>query len=268
MKIGRKLLSTPEPKYQSFHRCKNIATGPVFIIASGASAKEFPLVDFQKVPMIVVNGAISMFLGTSIRPYFYVCTDSGFFVQQPELFSAALELSQNVVLREDYVLHNVPIPKGELYVLKKAAKAKWADLFSMASTNLVRRSKFHKGRSRSIGFSKNLSEGYFDARTVAYLALQLAYHLGFSKVFMVGVDLCPASGRFYETADAYKSPCLLDDHLHTRIYPSFQLMANKVVNAHFLVYNLSRTSKLPESLIPYKSIEEVRALVLCSRIKT
>lgn len=262
MKVGRKLFYEHAPNSQSFYQCKNISTGPVFIIASGASAKKFPLNEFQKVPTIVVNGAISMFLGTSIRPYFYVCTDSNFFVQQPELFRAALELSQNVVLREDYALHDIPQPNGDLYILKKAAKAKWTNIFSLAPTNLIRRSKFQKGRSRSIGFSKDLSEGYFDARTVAYLALQLAYHLGFNKVFMVGVDLCTEAGRFYETADSYKSPCGLDEHLQTRIFPSFELMASKVVDAHFEVYNLSSTSKLPESLTPYKSIEEVRALVL------
>lgn len=103
--------------------------------------------------------------------------------------------------------------------------------------------------------------GYFDARTVAYLALQVAYHAGFNKVFLVGVDLCPDTGRFYETAQSDKSPCVLDEHMESRILPSFELMAEKVIDADFSVYNLSSTSKLPSSLIPYKSIEEVRQLV-------
>ena len=73
--------------------------------------------------------------------------------------------------------------------------------------------------------------------------------------------MCPDTGRFYETAQSDKSPCVLDEHMESRILPSFELMAEKVIDADFSVYNLSSTSKLPSSLIPYKSIDEVRQLV-------
>lgn len=267
MGVASTYIPPPSPAPLALSGCKDIAEGAVFIIASGASAKDFPLNEFKHVPMIVVNGAISMFLNTSISPFFYVCTDSGFFTQQSRLFHAGLALSQRVVLREDYVLHDIPLPSGEFYALKKAAKSTWRDLFSAEPGNLIRRSKFHTGRNSSIGFSKDLSEGYFDARTVAYLALQVAYHAGFNKVFMVGVDLCPDTGRFYETAQSNKSPCVLDEHMESRILPSFELMAEKVIDADFSVYNLSSTSKLPSSLIPYKSIDEVRTLLPHSRQK-
>ncbi|WP_289538040.1 hypothetical protein [Pseudomonas sp. SO81] len=39
-----------------------------------------------------------------------------------------------------------------------------------------------------IGFSRNLEKGYFSSRTVPYAGIQLAYHLGFSRVFLVGMD--------------------------------------------------------------------------------
>ena len=79
-------------------------------------------------------------------------------------------------------------------------------------------------RARSIAFSKDLSQGFFDARTVAYVALQLAYHLGFDKVILVGVDLDQSSGRFYEKPGSVLSPCGLDQHYPTRILPSLKLM--------------------------------------------
>lgn len=261
MSTASKYLPFPEAVPSDLSECRNIAEGAVFIIASGASAKDFPFCEFQHVPMIVVNGAISMFLDTPVSPYFYVCTDSGFFTQQTRLFHAALAQSQRVVLREDYTQHNIPVPAGEFYALKKAPKTTWKDLFSGVSSNLIRRSKFHKRRNSTIGFSKDLSEGYFDARTVVYLALQVAYHAGFNKVFMVGVDLCPETGRFYETVESVKSPCVLDEHLESRIIPSFELMAEKVISPEFSVYNLSAHSKLPFSIIPYISIEEVKKRV-------
>lgn len=250
-----------QPKQQCLSACKNIAQGATFIIASGVSAKNFPLIEFQHTPMIVVNGAISMFLGTSISPYFYTCTDPGFLDQQTELVSAAMQLSQRVVLREDYVSHNVPTPSGEFYIIKKASKPTWKDLFSKESTSLVRLSKSSRSRKSSIGFSKNLGDGYFDARTIVYVALQIAFHAGFNTVFLVGVDLRPETGRFYETAGSLKSPCFLDQHFHSRILPSFELMANKILGKNFRVFNLSSNSKLPEQIIPYLSIDEVKALI-------
>ena len=250
-----------QPKQQCLSACKNIAQGATFIIASGASAKNFPLTEFKHVPMIVVNGGIAMFLETSIEPYFYMCTDPGFLDQQADLLEAAMRLSQRVVLRDDYISHDVPLPSGEFYVIKKAAAPKWTEIFSNAPKNLIRRSHYYKSRKSSIGFSKDLSDGYFDARTIVYAALQLAYHAGFDTVFMVGVDLLSESGRFYETADSFKSPCYLEQHLTTRIIPSFELMTEKIIGADFRVYNLSCASKLPRHLIPYKSLDEVRALI-------
>ena len=44
-------------------------------------------------------------------------------------------------------------------------------------------------RARSYFFSKDVSaEGAWEGATVTYMALQLAYHLGFSKVILIGVD--------------------------------------------------------------------------------
>ena len=85
-----------------FDNCRNTESGAVFIIASGMSAKSFPLEQFAHVPMITMNGAISMFLGTDIKPCFYACTDDSFSEQQPELFKYAMAVSQNVALWEDH----------------------------------------------------------------------------------------------------------------------------------------------------------------------
>lgn len=56
-------------------------------------------------------------------------------------------------------------------------------------------------KSKNIGFSKDITDGYFCARTIAYVALQLAYYLGFKRVFFVGLDLNSEVGRFYDKKD-------------------------------------------------------------------
>ncbi len=266
--VDRPLKSEPgslDPQHclvtRDFETCRNIESGAVFIIASGASAKSFPVEKYAHVPMITMNGAISKFINTSVKPYFYVCTDRSFSEQQPELFKYAMALSQNVALWEDHAQASRARPTGPLYPLLKAEKPSWLDTALGRRRELVADHSLSARRKRPIGFSKDMSAGFFDARTVAYLALQLAFHIGFTKVFLVGVDLDQNAGRFYETSETINSPCGLDEHYYTRILPSFELMSKKVMGHDFMVYNLSDTSRIPPSLVPRVTLGEVEAML-------
>lgn len=244
-----------------FDACRHVESGAVFIIASGPSAKSFPLEKFAHVPMITMNGAISMFMNTDIKPCFYACTDRSFSKQQPDLFKYAMAVSQRVALWEDHAQSSCARPTGQFYPLSKATKPSWLTIVLGRQKGLVIDHALLRRRKRPIGFSKDMSKGFFDARTVAYLAIQLAFHLGFSKVFLVGVDLDEKSGRFYETKDSVNSPCGLDQHYETRILPSFELMSKKVMGDDFMVYNLSDISKLPPSVIPRVTVAQVEAML-------
>lgn len=244
-----------------FESCRNSQTGPVFIIASGQSAKSFPLKQFAHVPMITMNGAISMFLNTDVNPCFYACTDRSFSEQQPGLFKYAMANSQRVALWEDHARASRAQPTGAFYPLSKAQRPSWLDAVLGRHDALVADHSLLPFRKRPIGFSKDMSEGFFDARSVAYLAIQLAFHMGFSKVFLVGVDLKENAGRFYENDHSNNSPCGLDQHYHTRILPSFKLMSEKVIGDDFRVYNLSDASRLPDEVVPHLSLEEVEAML-------
>ncbi|WP_178113512.1 hypothetical protein [Pseudomonas sp. ANT_H12B] len=109
--------------------CRNIQKGAVFVIASGVSAKEFPFEKYAGVPMITMNGAISMFIGSAVKPFFYACTDLDFSRKQPELFSEAMRISQRVALSEDHIRHLTVTPQGELHFVTKASKLSWLEMF-------------------------------------------------------------------------------------------------------------------------------------------
>lgn len=250
---------------KDFARARNIAKGPVFIVASGASAKGFPLERFADVPMITMNGGISMFAGTGISPFFYVCSDSNFPVQQPDLYAQAVKTSQRLALWPQLGDELPVATAAEVYLLKKASRSTLFQAAFNPEPELVRSRAFWESSSRTIGFSKDLSEGYFDARTVAYIALQIAYHAGFDQVFLVGVDLNQAGGRFYEQAGRAISPCGLDGHYERRILPSLELMSARVMDDRFAVYNLSQDSRIPESVIPKVTADEAHALIRANR---
>lgn len=241
--------------------CRNIRKGAVFIIASGASAKDFPLAKYADVPMITMNGAISLFIGSGIKPYFYMCSDDAFYREQPRLCAEAMSLSQRVAVPQSHIHYEALNPKGELYLLTRAPKLSWFDLMCRRDKELIRSRKLGAGRNRSLGFSKNLKRGFFDARTVAYLALQIAYHVGFTKVFLVGVDLDQSVKRFYEKPGTFVSPCTLDEHFQTRILPSFRILSKYVMNEDFQVYNLSSSSRIPAELVPRATFDDVDRMI-------
>jgi len=253
-------LITGALRVHDLDECRNIQKGPVFIVASGASAKDFPLHTYADVPMITMNGAISKFTGTGIKPYFYVCTDQGFSEQQPELFTEAMRISERVALWEKHVWHTSLKPQGKLYLLSRAPRLLWSDFFR-TDKDLVRARKLGSSRNKTLGFSKNLKRGFFDARTVAYLALQLAYHLGFNRVFLVGVCLDLTAARFYDMPGRFVYTCVIDVHFLTRIVHSFEILSKQVVNEDFQVYNLSDVSKIPPRLIPRMTLAELDRLL-------
>lgn len=244
-----------------FSQCKGVKQGPVFLIASGKSAKDFPIQEFSDVPMITMNGAIAMLAQKGINPFFYVCTDRDFANQQPQLYATAMRTSENVAVWGDQLKTDKPKPRGRAYALKKSPRASLVSTLFKREDTLVRKRSLLSKRSQDIGFSKDLSHGFFDARTVMYLALQVAYHLGFNKVFLVGFDLNQSAGRFYETCSTKRSPCGLDQHFETRILPSLELMSTQVVDENFQAYNLSAVSRVPEEVIPKVSIEDARKML-------
>lgn len=248
----------------SFEACRDTQQGPVVILASGASARHFPLAEFAHLPVIAMNGSVAMTAEHGIRPFFYLCTDKSFRQQQPALFATALRDSERLALwPEQYADAEVPASTA-CYALHKAdAPGLLGGLRGHGDSYVCSRALWSK-RARSIAFSKDLAQGFYDARTVAYVALQLAYHLGFDKVLLVGVDLDQTAGRFYESGQGQRSPCGLDQHWDSRILPSLTLMAREVVNEHFQVYNLSATSRIPAELIPKVDLRQARRIAGCA----
>lgn len=251
-------------KPMTFDLAKGSRKGPVFIVASGSSARDFPIERFSEYPTITMNGAVSLFVEKGLQPSFYICSDVSFPVEQPLLYAQALEHSENIVLAGS--LSRANILRKNVFRLSKAPTSSLLRSLLNPEQSHIRNSRFQFGSQRSIGFSKDLNTGYFDARTVAYIAMQLAYHLGFSKVFLVGIDLNPCAGRFYEKNEQAVSPCNLDAALQRRILPSLRLMSEHVVNESFKVYNLSASSKIPASVFPKISLSELSDILATESI--
>jgi len=248
-------------------------SGAVFIVASGPSAADFPLERYGHVPMIAMNGSISRFVGTEVRPLFYLCDDRGFVRLRMPLLQAGMQLAQHTSLGYgafEVLLESAPDSMGtaSLFLMQRSNRPlDGGERSDRGYAWHVRNDpdieclfSLFRQKPNRIGFSRNMCKGYFGGRTIPYAALQLAYHLGFSKAILVGVDLNAQPGRFYEQGEE-ALPSRLDEDYEDYILPSFRLVADKVVGPRFQVFNLSQSSRLPEKLIPRLALSQLDALL-------
>ncbi|GIZ12835.1 lipopolysaccharide core biosynthesis protein [Pseudomonas sp. NCCP-436] len=248
-------------------------SGTVFLVASGPSVADFPMARYRDWPMLSMNGSIVRFLEEGLRPLFYLCDDRGVAERKGTAVAEGIRHAQHAALglsSLEQVARHTPeaLEEGDLFLLERAnrlhGQRRLSDRhFAWRHRHdpelLVQWSLLHQKRNR-IGFSRNLGLGYFNARTIAYAALQLACHLGFERVFMVGVDMQAGLGQFYDPQGKVV-PSRLDDDWDDYILPSFQLLARRVLRPDFEVFNLSRNSRIEPALVPRLEWREVDSLL-------
>ncbi|HVU17441.1 MAG TPA: hypothetical protein VHD32_10975 [Candidatus Didemnitutus sp.] len=108
----------------------------------------------------------------------------------------------------------------------------------------------------AVVFSRRFGDGLKPYGTVAYIALQAAYALGFRQVNLFGMDLNSA-GRYY--AENRPEPSnLLREYEHFILRP-FRSVGAMVAAGEWSVVNCSPESRLPDSVLPKADPNEVLA---------
>lgn len=247
---------------KSFSQLAKSYSGSAFLLASGASAENFPIEDFKSQVFFAMNGSIVKCIECNVHPEFYVCDDPNFVVGRPDLAIDGVVRSKNVAMGLDcfneIYKHDQSVLIGKnLYLLTRANR--YHDRKPMSDRHFAwsirkdneLKSSFSLFRSKPnrIGFSMNMNKGYFVGRTIPYAALQLSFYMGFSNVFLVGMDLNPSVGRFYE-GKGRVLPTTLDEDYFDYIEPSFKFLSKEILSDKFRVYNLSKNSRLPGFIIP------------------
>lgn len=127
-----------------------------------------------------------------------------------------------------------------LPVIKKFVNKK------IALSELVNHSNFvidDSHKPEAIGVSLNVTDGFVEAGTVAYIAAQLAFSRQAGAIHLYGIDLLNShKPRFYEDEDN-NAPCKLDKAITDRIVPSFNLLSRVYNKLGVPVMNHSPVSK-------------------------
>lgn len=112
-----------------------------------------------------------------------------------------------------------------------------------------------------IGFSRNMTKGYFGGRTIPTRPCSWPTTSDFATWCWSGWTW--GQGRFYEQGDA-ALPSRLDEDYVDYILPSFELVAERVVCEDYRMFTLSNDSRLPASLVPRLSLDQLDDLLASS----
>lgn len=144
---------------------KNKHQGQVgVIVANGPSLNNINLEKLKQYVTIGMNRIYLMYDKSDFRPDYYCLEDH----------MVAEDNAAEISSLEGSVMF---IPKDLSYCIKDNA--------NILYTNLIRRYRRAKQKSK---FSTDFSEKTYWGGTVTYYALQLAYYLGFKKIYIVGLD--------------------------------------------------------------------------------
>ncbi len=134
------------------------------IIANGPSLNDINLDYLKQFVTIGMNRIYLLYDKTDFRPTYY-CLEDHMVAEDNADEISALESS------------TMFIPKDLSYCIKGNKNIHY--------TNLIRR---YRGAKTESMFSTDFSQKAYWGGTVTYYALQLAYYLGFQKVYLVGLD--------------------------------------------------------------------------------
>lgn len=227
------------------------------LIASGPSVAQIDYTALLLQNVIGVNGAIALTDRVPVRFSYYCILDAGFVRQRPDLArrvvacDLVLFVTPIVLARLLETFPNVAF-RCRLYVVDDIVKralqpAASRDALRADPALAARAAFFDEGEC--VGYSFDIDNGFFHGGTVAYFALQVATWLGFTDVYLHGIDLRNAAStpRFYETMDA-RVQTRLDADFAGMIEPAFRHASKVLRDRGVRVINLSRDSALGDDI--------------------
>jgi len=252
---------------QQVSTLQGLESGRVLIMATGPSINEIDFTGFPDMPVIGVNGAYA--LHGKINFQYYVIVDMTFIDRKLDMVQ---EIISNPAIKLFTTLHGIvkiinfftsAKIKCSIVVIEDACykifRRKILPENIWENYHLINEVAICSGH-KEIAFSHDIRTGVFDAGTVVYWALQIVAFMGFTNIYIAGLDMNNFNlPRFYETEDN-KLPCFLDAKFSKLIEPAFRHASLVLKQRGVSVKNLSLNSALGNDVfekIDYRSISQI-----------
>ena len=243
----------------------------VNIIASGPSIAAVDFTGLLNTATIFINGSISLTAQYQFTKIVgYVISDARFILHQYDILEKhysgqplyatlavleALAIAHPNILekhhRQIHIIYPVDRPWGvkandsgfSRLLLKNGLKAlnRETPLSAFAQHPQFIIDRYHQ--PAPIGLSLDMTYGFIEAGTVAYVATQLAFSRGASALHLYGIDLLNNDKpRFYEN-NKCSAPTTLNNVMSSTIVPSFNLLAKSYQKFDVITVNHSPISQ-------------------------
>jgi Kdo-III transferase WaaZ len=248
---------------------KGTYQGKTYILANGPSLTDFDLMQLGDHKSMGMNGSIVKYRDSSILPEFYVILDHAFirkrFFLIKEIITSKVKCFFSyralcVIAVQDSTL----LKSGNIYLIPGVNDS--FDEAVLKDESLVERLKLEKAFflpkqdiNRWVGFSFDICKGVFPGRTVAFQCVQIAAYLGFKQIYIAGMDLgAPETGRYRFYEDIIKEESLKSnlDKNYEKIKAAFTCAVPACESRGIELYNLSASSRLPESVMKKMTFTE------------
>jgi len=252
---------------------RNTRSGDVFIVATGPSIGKLDLAPLKGQFFIGMNGAINKFDDYDFKPQYYLVGDDIFAEITWPIMEKALQAGGKFFLA----------PPAFETICRRGAKY-LPSLDAHLIFPLDRAPEFigggipnprkdpdlepYPGKRPPIyaphgwlsyGFSRNLEKGFFRHGSSTDYCMQLAYYLGFRRMFLLGHDLSFDRHFYPDTEDVarhWPKPGHVEMQLGTAI--NNDLAASKLCkDGEIQVFNVNPDSNLPAKIFPKISFGEV-----------
>jgi len=227
------------------------------LIATGPSIASIDYASLKLSNVLGVNGAIALSISQGVSFDFYCVTDKGFIKHRPQLVAH--------IIASDLLFFTTPIclwtilqtfPESAIacrfFLIERVGQQALCPTRPVAEVAAASDGALRPfDGNEELGFSDDIRQGVFPGGTVAFEAMQVLAWLGFTSVFLHGIDLANAAStpRFYETA-ADTLPTMLHRQLTREIEPSFREAAPILRHHGIDVTNLSPVSALGDDIFP------------------
>jgi len=231
--------------------------GPVHLITTGPSISQ---IDYRRLPIetaIGVNGAMALYDRVPVRFDYYCIIDTNFVKSRRDLVERVISQDLTLFITPLVLLYmlkffTLEMFRCKIFMLEDICAPTFAPARDCQTLAACTDADVHQFRPDAmLGYSFDMTRGYFDSKTVAYTALQVLTWLGYKEIYIHGMDLNNrgALPRFYESRETMQ-PSSLEQDFDAHIEPSFRYAQALLLARGVQVVNLSLTSALDSAIFP------------------
>lgn len=219
--------------------------GRCFILANGPSIGDLDISKLQNEVCFGVNATYRLFKDFDWFPEYYVVTQRARLLDELEVFESIAQRTRfaycdDLEYPSPHTFFRSLSPRSVLLLNQRLSVPAWVVKYLFLRNRI---GYFFNHRFRSAQISEDLNKGVCIGKSVVFTCLQLARHLGFDEIYLLGVDMNYSGPKTHFFGNANWVP---DQNYELEVAPFFRSFAKSLNRDGIKVYNCSMQSAVSD----------------------